>query len=283
MRIAPHMRLSSVRRRVAAFTMVEIALCIAIVAIAMVAIMGVMPTGLSVQQQNREDTVIDQEAQILIDTIRSGAMRFDELTNYVDYIVVSHQREIGGGISSNSFRGPLFSWPVTSPLAGIDRGSGNRVLGAEDIVGLLSLPKLDFYRGQFGTNQVVAQMRTFSGPLHEKVRPLLGGNTQTAQVDFAFRYQVSVEINLVPTGPERQPPYVERDFNRRGIFDVRLTFRWPAYLSAGEYRVGNNRKTYSTQISAQPREYVIPGDSTAEIFSSGIARRRLNGSTLVLQ
>ena len=50
--------------------MVEIALCIAIVAIAMVAIMGVMPTGLNVQKQNREDTIIDQEAQILLDAIR---------------------------------------------------------------------------------------------------------------------------------------------------------------------------------------------------------------------
>jgi len=36
-----------------AFTMIEIALCIAVVAIAMVAIIGVLPAGLNVQKQNR--------------------------------------------------------------------------------------------------------------------------------------------------------------------------------------------------------------------------------------
>jgi len=38
--------------------MVEIALCIAVVAFALVAILGVMPTGLQVQKDNREDTII---------------------------------------------------------------------------------------------------------------------------------------------------------------------------------------------------------------------------------
>lgn len=272
------------RRRAAAFTMVEIALCIAIVAIAMVAIMGVMPTGLSVQKQNREDTIIDQEAQILMDTIRSGAVRFDELTNYVDYVVVSHQ-PIGTGttIRSNSFRGRYFNWPVNSPLDPIDAGGGNRTLIAEDIVGLLSLPKLDIYRDREGTNKVVAQFRAFSGPLQEKIRPALNGGTKTDQIDFAFRYQVTAEISLIPFGPDPDQPHVGRDFNRRSVFDVRLTFRWPAYLSAGEYRVGNNAKTYSTQVNAQPREYFLPGERSSEIYKSGILRRRLNSSSLVLQ
>jgi type II secretory pathway pseudopilin PulG len=270
-------------RRAAAFTMVEIALCIAIVAIAMVAIMGVMPTGLSVQKQNLEDTIIDQEAQILMDTLRSGSVRFDELTNYVDYIVVSHQPTgIGTAIRSNSFRGNFFSWPVNSPLAGIDAG-GNRTLIAEDIVGLLSQPKLDVYRDRFGTNKVVAQFRAFSGPLQEKIRPAINGTTRTDQIDFAFRYQVTAEINLVPFGPDSTDAHVGRDFNQRSVFDVRLTFRWPAYLSAGEYRVGNNAKTYSTQVSAQPREYFLPGGRSSEIYTSGILRRRLNASSMVLQ
>jgi type II secretory pathway pseudopilin PulG len=60
------------RRPEAAFTMVEIALCIAIIGFALVAIIGVLPTGLRVQSDNRDDTVIGQDAAIFMEAIRSG-------------------------------------------------------------------------------------------------------------------------------------------------------------------------------------------------------------------
>ena len=65
------------------FTMVEIALCLAIIAFALVAIIGVLPTGLNVQKANREETVIDQDAALWMDAIRNGALGCDDLTNYV--------------------------------------------------------------------------------------------------------------------------------------------------------------------------------------------------------
>src|SRR5436190_18277631 len=39
------------------FTMIEIALCIAIIGFALVAIIGILPAGMQVQKDNREDTV----------------------------------------------------------------------------------------------------------------------------------------------------------------------------------------------------------------------------------
>lgn len=266
----------------AAFTMVEIALCIAIVAIAMVAIMGVMPTGLNVQKQNREDTIIDQEAQILLDAIRGGSMRYHELTNYLDYIVVTHQ-PTNGAASIAAFRGRFFDWPANSPLSGLDQVPAGRQLLPEDIVGLLSLPKLDVRQDRFGTNQVIAQMRAFTGPLDEKVRPVATGTPRTDRLDFAFRYQVTAEISLMPSGPETQPPFVGRDFGQRPIYDVRLTFQWPVYQSAGEFRVGNSQKSYHTQIAGQLVEHVLPGERTSQIFRSRIFRRRLNTGSLDLQ
>ena len=50
--------------RQSAFTMIEIALCLAIIGFALVAIIGVLPTGMGVQRQNREETIINQDATI---------------------------------------------------------------------------------------------------------------------------------------------------------------------------------------------------------------------------
>jgi hypothetical protein len=261
--------------------MVEIALCIAIVSIAMVAIMGVMPMGLSVQKQNREDTIIDQDAQLLIEAIRGGAVRLNELTQYVDYITVSHQPTNSGAAATlNAFKGLVFEWSPSLKLQIYDRGQLDR---SEDIIGLLSLPRLDVYRDKFGTNTVVAQMRSFSGPLNEKVRPWPDVETDPKKLDFAFRYQVTSEVYLLPAGPENGAPFVSRDFTQRPVFDVRLTFRWPVYLAGDTYQVGNSRKSYRTQVTGQLQEYRIPGERTAEIFDSKILRRRFGTSSLVLQ
>src|SRR5688500_11835611 len=66
-----------------AFTMVEIALCLAIIAFALVAIIGVLPTGMGVQRENREETIINQDASVWVDAIRNGMIGYHDLTNYV--------------------------------------------------------------------------------------------------------------------------------------------------------------------------------------------------------
>ena len=48
----PH---SALRNAVGAFTMIEIAICLAIIGIALVAIIGVLPLGMNVQRDNREE------------------------------------------------------------------------------------------------------------------------------------------------------------------------------------------------------------------------------------
>src|SRR5256886_13643426 len=78
------------RRNTAAFTMVEIALCLGVIAFALVAIIGVLPTGVRVQRDNREDTIINQEGLLLLEAIRSGSQGLDYLTNYFDTITISN-------------------------------------------------------------------------------------------------------------------------------------------------------------------------------------------------
>src|SRR3972149_5103108 len=69
--------------RQSAFTMVEIAIALAVIGFALVAIIGVLPAGMNVQKENREETVINQDASIFLQAIRSGARGLDDLTNYV--------------------------------------------------------------------------------------------------------------------------------------------------------------------------------------------------------
>src|SRR5437773_11175349 len=73
----------------AAFTMVEIAISLAVIGFALVAIIGVLPRGLTVQRQNREETIINQDADVFFSAIRNGARGMDDLTNYVIAITIS--------------------------------------------------------------------------------------------------------------------------------------------------------------------------------------------------
>ena len=66
-----------------AFTMIEVAISLAIIGFALVAIIGVLPYGMNTQRDNREETVINQDATLLIEAIRNGAYGNDDLTNYV--------------------------------------------------------------------------------------------------------------------------------------------------------------------------------------------------------
>lgn len=207
------------RARQSAFTMVEIALCLGVIAFALVAIIGVMPTGLRVQQENREDTILNQDATIWIEAIRSGwlgidaedhlpnpdltsfAFGMDTLTNYVLAVAVSNNVD-GVRIYSNPrlAENPNQRWNalfgrLQQPVA-TSRISPSLTNGIT-IVGLLSRPKWELREGLWVTNYVAALVRSISGPAIEKAG--LGA-------DLAFTYVLTSE--LVPAGvyPLYYPP-----------------------------------------------------------------------------
>jgi hypothetical protein len=232
--------------------MVEIALCLAIIAFAMVAIIGVLPTGLRVQKENREETIINQEGTFLLEAIRSGSRTLDDLTNYVDAITVSNA--------------------TTGASVTYTRGRSARSLntGAR-IIGLLSTPKqqVDYRPGPSGwvatatnTNVVTARLRALSGAAAEKT-------PSTNDDDLAFSYLLTSE--LVPLTPAFLPHQVnygepiitpEERLARSNLWvkartyqenyhQLRLTLQYP--LIAGASRastvVGNNQKSFRTIIS----------------------------------
>ena len=74
------------------FTMVEIAICLAVIGIALVSIIGVLPIGMNTQRDNREETIINQDATVFIEAIRGGARGLDDLTNYV-YAITNYRTQ----------------------------------------------------------------------------------------------------------------------------------------------------------------------------------------------
>jgi prepilin-type N-terminal cleavage/methylation domain-containing protein len=126
---------SSFRARSASrrgFTLIEIALCLGIIGFALIAIVSSVPTATAIQKRNRAETFINEDAMYWMEALRSGARGLDDLTNFVDEIVVDG---------------------VTNTL---NNGYGN---GA-DIIGLLSTPSA----------AVRATVRTISGSAAEQAQ-----------------------------------------------------------------------------------------------------------------
>lgn len=231
-------------RSARAFTMVELAISIAVVAFALVAILGVLPTGMQVQRDNREETIINQDGNLWLEAIRSGSLGMDDLTNYVDAIILSNQ-----------FNTYVFRYEA----AGFTNGA--------QILGLLSTPKyLQTNRNRVIETTVFAYVRALTGSAVEK--PDLARNRIAN--DLAFSYRLTSEVipfNPVPASETNFHAFGLRDVDRlvrsnqwlravnleRNFHEVALTLEWPLIPRAGQITVGGNRKQFRTLVSGAMR------------------------------
>ena len=231
-----------------AFTMIEIALCLAIIGFALVAIIGVLPTGMGVQKDNREETIINQDAVMWLDTIRSGARGHDDLTNYILWITnVVTEFTIGATTNMVPGHSNVYVYSFTSSTKdGVQMNPRLDLTNGQIIIGLLSKPKLEPpnpVAGNFLSNYIVATVRSMSGSAADKAP-----QKDPDVLDSAFTYRMIVEnapyvpfdkslIDLPKAASDPTLTYqnlVERtnlarialnsEFNAH---DLRLTFRWP--------------------------------------------------------
>lgn len=212
------------------FTLVEIALALAVIGFALVAIIGVLPLGMNVQRENREETIINNDAMLLVEAIRTGAKGFDELTNYIDAVWVSNVV-----MSINVF-------DASQQQVGRTIVKAN-VRTARELVGLLSTPsRLGTERlgsgVMFVTNTyTIVHMRALTGIAADKPP-----QTNQTLLEGAFSYRV--ETQLLPCfGPEITA--VPR-FPIPNLYELRLTFRWPLLPNG---RTGRGFQRFSTRVS----------------------------------
>jgi hypothetical protein len=299
----------------AAFTMVELALCIGIIAFAMVAIMGVLPLGLNVQKQNREDTIIDQEGPQWISILKSGQSGWGELTNYLDFIAIEHTPlGVAGGVQKYRFTGPFLRPPPDDSIA-----------TTEQLLSLLSIPKYEADSGSVFSNRVTAVFRSLSGSQDGQILTAgkVGAQPDEQKLDSAFRYQLEVE--LVPVSPtptldmgDVNPVYTnlntlenirmggflnayrldpnsvidlirspsenrpDRDVMAGTLYDLRLTFRWPVFKIGEEYQLGPGSRTFRTQLNGRPLFSLYTNNTPATVYWPGtqLRPRRFDASVI---
>jgi type II secretory pathway pseudopilin PulG len=224
--------------------MVEIAICLAIIGIALVGILGTLPIGLREQRVNREQTVINQDATVFMEAIRNGARGSDDLTNYV-FAITNNQTFYNPG-------------PQTPVLIGF--GGGYLTNGA-NIIGLLSTPEytdtnglaLPNLSGGGYSNHVVAYVRSMSGPAVEKPPQ---DNSLLAQDSFTYRVVCG---NLpVPMDPYAVTNSAYGAALTAALHELRLVFLWPQQPN-GQLPPQPWSQTCRTLVAGQLVKYATPG------------------------
>jgi hypothetical protein len=232
--------------------MIEIAISIGVIGFALVAIIGILPAGLNVQKDNREDTIVNQDANFFMQAIRDGAILTNNtgfepmpyapglnfLTNYVEAIAITN------------FTGSRVD---TYYYTNVDGGKTRYFPYGGGILGLLTTPHFlvsdittALTPGGFGsTNYVRAWVRALNGSALEQ---------NGANSTVAFRYIMDVQISPFVSFPANvstnDPAWTSRlqkaQYLCHNLYEAELTFHWPVLANGTP---GPNHQTYRTLIS----------------------------------
>ena len=237
--------------------MIEIAICLAIIGFALVAIIGVLPLGMNTQRDNREETVINQDATVLLGAIRDAARGADYLTNYV-YAITNHWTfyNADGTVNNSGVNGYNFSTAtVSSGIYPLAPYSSAPITNAANIVGLMSTPEFISTNAAKGfpvvpslfntagySNHVTAYVRSLSGLGSDRPpqdNQLMLGDSFGYRV-FCVNAPMAVDTNNPVIGFAKQLAANQRE--------LRMTFLWPQLPNG---KVGNGRQTFRTTVAGQ--------------------------------
>lgn len=84
------------RRRQSGFTMAEIAIALGVIAVALIAILGVLPSGLQVQRDNREETIINQDARLLLQALKTAGREDLPASDLGSFVVITNGVPVNG-------------------------------------------------------------------------------------------------------------------------------------------------------------------------------------------
>ena len=242
----------SALRTSAGFTMMEIAICLAIIGFALLAIIRVLPLGMGTQRDNREETVINQDATVLLEAIRSAARGADNLTNNV-YAITNQWTfyNANGTVNVNGTDGFTYN---TASFSGTVNAYYSLTNGA-NIIGVLSSPEFtdgagnpisDTVNVNFRSNHIVAYVRSISGLAAEKPpqdNQIMRDDTFTYRV-YCVNAAMSVDTNTF--NPTLQSSFAAQ--LAANLRELRLTFLWPQLPNGN---LGNGRQTFRASIAGQ--------------------------------
>jgi prepilin-type N-terminal cleavage/methylation domain-containing protein len=244
------------------FTLVEIAICLGIIGVALVAIIGILPRGLRSQKDSRQETIVGQDASVIFEAIRNGVRGADDLTNYIyniSNIVTTF------GTNGQFVRRDVYGYAYTgSTINGGPAGAGNfPITNGQRIIGLLSIPELqntsgnptnNLFNGGF-SNHVTALVRALSGVASERPPQ---DNQILREDSFAYRlFCVNAAEPVVDTNifhlAANDPARVYSEKLWHNQRELRLSFLWPLLPNGA---VGNNgRQTFRASIAGQLAQF----------------------------
>jgi type II secretory pathway pseudopilin PulG len=264
---------------VSGFTMVEIAICLAVIGIALISIIGVLPIGMNTQRDNREETIINLDATVFVEAIRGGARGLDDLTNYV-YAITNYQVQYVNGS------------PQTPSPFGYTNYPSFLTNGA-NIVGFMSSPEYsdgsgaplaNITGGNYYSNHVVAYVHSISGPAIEKPpqnndivvgdsfgyrilcvnapvamntpplwqsKPYNRGDSVSYILNGQATYWQATANTLATDVPNNSPLWMRILYPQElaaNLHELRLTFLWPQQPNG---KVGPGRQTFRTMVAGQ--------------------------------
>ena len=244
-----------------AFTLIEIAISLGVIGFALVAIIGVLPMAMNVQKENRQETVINQDATIFLDLIRNGALGADDLTNYV--FAITNFSTTYGGARGGSQTHVYGYGQQGSSVDGQPMVPTFPLTNGAHIIGLLTTPK--YTNGPIGnriytSNYVVAYVRSMSGPASEKFP-----QSNPDMRDLGFNYRMVPEIcpfayfepdwtnftfytnsAVASDWQWRSNRWMLSRNDVQNSYDLRLIFRWPLYPNGD---TGPKRQVFRTVVS----------------------------------
>jgi len=269
------------RRAASGFTIIEIALCLAIIGIALVSILGVLPIGMNTQRDTREETVVNQDATLLLEDIRNGVRGANDLTNYVYaitnfwtlYNANGSVRTTGKNIYSYGGVSVVQAYPAT-PYSAAPLTNG------ANIIGLLSTPEFiaspsnspnynypaipNLFNVAGYSNHVVALVRSLSGSAAEKPP-----QDNAIMVEDTFTYKLLVvnapmamDTNIYNL-PIAQQAYVRQLAGSQR--ELRMTWLWPVQPNGS---VGNGRQTFRATIAGQLAQQTFGGNNNLYFYQS---------------
>jgi prepilin-type N-terminal cleavage/methylation domain-containing protein len=261
----------------AGFTMMEIAISLAIIGIALVAIIGVLPIGMNVQQDNRQQTIVGEDASVFLEAIRNGTLGLDDLTNYV-YAVTNYWAEFNPlpknftnhlGVNGYSYSGysisPNYYVGLTVPTAQM----GAPINDGANIIGLMSTPEItdiygnptnNLYSGGY-SNHIVVYAYSISGLAVEKPPQ---DNQIIQQGAFGYRiFCVNAPYDVNTNDYFQGTASTYEQYMANNVHELRLTFLWPQLANGN---VGSGRQTFRTLVAGQLGRQ--PTNTPANSFNS---------------
>jgi type II secretory pathway pseudopilin PulG len=265
-----------------AFTMVEIAIAMGVIGFALVVIIGLLPIGLGVQKDNREDTIINQDSAFLMEAFRGGVILkeyevkkpdaktiytntyfegLDILTNYVDAIRVQTYKMTVTSTMTNFdlLTDDYHAVPPPFKSAGgtnYDLTSGARIMS---YLSQLKYPEVTNTQNGLKAVFVTAYMRAMTGSALEQNK---------SNTFVAFKYVMRPEILRYDnfssdatnynaytnvTDYASTPDFIERSnrwrqvaFITNNLYEVKLEFAWPLLPNG---KIGKKSQLIRTVVS----------------------------------